>query len=117
MMRIVDEYGNEVSDVDESRGQLTNATVIRQDSAPIDNETKWAWADDDYEEVQVWHEYTEQELDFMSRATLEEVSDALADASDAVSSNAEDVATLSDAIAELSEIVAALVPTDTESEE
>ena len=99
-----------------ANGYYVPVRRVKADATPIDNVTKWAWDDDDYEEVQEWHEYTEAELDLMSRATLEEVSDALADASDAVSTNADDVATLSDAVAELSELVATLVPTETTTE-
>lgn len=115
MMRIIDENGNEVSDVDESKGQLTNATVIRQDAAPIDNETKWAWDDDDYEEVLVWHEYTEEELSERDSVTLDDVTDALADISDTVSANADDLSTISDAIAELSELVANLAGSEVDN--
>lgn len=35
---------------------------IKADAIPIDNETKFAWDDDDYETYQEWHEYTEEEL-------------------------------------------------------
>ena len=107
-MRIIDENGNDIADVDESKGQLTNATIIKSDAAQIDNETKWAWDDDDYEEVLVWHEYTEEELAERGSVTLDDVTDALADISDTVSTSADDLSTISDAIAELSELVATL---------
>ncbi len=35
---------------------------IKIDAIPIDNKTKFAWDDDDYETYQEWHEYTEEEL-------------------------------------------------------
>ena len=35
---------------------------VKEDATPIDNVTKFAWDDDDYVEVEVWHEYTEEEL-------------------------------------------------------
>ena len=41
----------ELEDYDLSLGCLTKATVIKKDAVPIDNETKFAWDDDDYEEV------------------------------------------------------------------
>ena len=107
-MRIIDENGNDVSDVDESKGQLTNATVIRQDAAPIDNKTKWAWDDDDYETVQVYRPYTDEEFALVTKPTVDDVTDALADISDTVSTNADDLSTINDAIAELSELVATL---------
>lgn len=43
-------------------GYYAKETRIKTDATPIDNKTKFAWADDDYEEVEVWHEYTEDEL-------------------------------------------------------
>ena len=36
---------------------------IKMDAKPIDNETKFAWDDDDYETYKVWHEYTAEELE------------------------------------------------------
>lgn len=42
------------TDVDLSVGHLETAYLIREDATPIDNETKWAWADEDYEEVRVY---------------------------------------------------------------
>ena len=46
-------------------------TVIRtkEDAAPIDNITKFAWDDGDYEEVEEWVEYPEEET---GRKTVEE---------------------------------------------
>lgn len=46
---------------------------IKKDATPIDNIIKFAWYDDDYVEVQKWHEYTEEELQrFAESAALEE---------------------------------------------
>lgn len=46
-------------------------TIIRtkEDAAPIDNITKFAWDDDDYEQVEEWVEYPEEEI---GRKTVEE---------------------------------------------
>ena len=95
-------------------GYYRTVTRIKEGAAPIDNETKWAWDDDDYEEAQEWHEYTDAELDQLAKPTLDDVSDALADAAETVSGNADEVQVLSDAIAELSEMVASMMPTETE---
>lgn len=38
---------------------------IKSDAKPIDNETKFAWDDDDYETYKVWHEYTFDELELI----------------------------------------------------
>ena len=43
-------------------GYYYTATRIKEDATPIDNVTKFAWYDDDYETVVLWHEYTEEEL-------------------------------------------------------
>lgn len=43
-------------------GYYYTATRIKEDATPIDNVTKFAWYDDDYETVELWHEYTEEEL-------------------------------------------------------
>ena len=37
-------------------------TVIKPDATPINNITKFAYYDSDYEEVKEWHEYTQEEL-------------------------------------------------------
>lgn len=42
------------SDVDLNVGYLEKARIIRVDATPIDNITKWAWDDDDYEDVMVY---------------------------------------------------------------
>lgn len=98
-------------------GYYAKEIRIKSDVTPIDNVTKFAWADDDYEEVEVWHEYTEEELkqqeDAKAQAEHQELidslPDAVADLSEVVSSNSEDTSGLSDALAELSEIVSTLV--------
>lgn len=43
-------------------GYFYETTQIKEDATPIDNVTKFAWYDDDYETVELWHEYTEEEL-------------------------------------------------------
>ena len=44
----------ELEDYDLSLGRLTKAIVIKKDAVPIDNETKFAWDDDDYEEAMLY---------------------------------------------------------------
>lgn len=55
-MRIVNENFETIkeSEVDLSKGCLITATVIKEDAEPIDDITKFAWDDDDYEEVQMY---------------------------------------------------------------
>ena len=52
-MRILNEQNEELrrSDCDLTIGELRSEVIIRPDAKPIDNETKYAWADDDYEEI------------------------------------------------------------------
>jgi hypothetical protein len=63
-MRIFDKDGNELqeSELDLSLGYLTKGTVIKEGAAPIDDVTKFAWDDDDYEEVQYYHLFSEDPL-------------------------------------------------------
>lgn len=53
-MRVIDEKGQSVTHYDLSAGRLIDAIVIRPEAAPIDNATKFAWEDGDYEKVQVY---------------------------------------------------------------
>ena len=55
-MRYVNEKNEPIqeSDIDLSKGFLSPAKVIREDANPIDNITKFAWDDTDYEDVQVY---------------------------------------------------------------
>lgn len=58
---VYDLNGNVLESYDLSKGSLSTRTVIRTGAVPIDNITKFAWADDDYEEVQVYIPYGEPE--------------------------------------------------------
>ncbi|RHV07204.1 hypothetical protein DXB97_04210 [Firmicutes bacterium OM07-11] len=63
-MRYVNEKFEPITedDVDLEKGYLTTTTAIREDAEPIDNITKFAWNDNDYEEVQVYSLNPEREL-------------------------------------------------------
>lgn len=50
-MRIVDENGLTISNYTPDMGDLIPTIIIREDAEPIDDVTKFAWADDDYEEA------------------------------------------------------------------
>lgn len=52
-MRILDETGTELteSECDLNTGYLRSEIIIRDGADPIDNETKFAWVDEDYEEI------------------------------------------------------------------
>lgn len=53
-MRVVNAAFETLTEYDLETGYLTPAVVIREDAAPIDGETKFAWSDEDYEEVQMY---------------------------------------------------------------
>lgn len=50
-------------------GYYKTAIRVKKDAAPIDNITKFAWDDGDYEQVEEWVEYPEEET---GRKTVEE---------------------------------------------
>lgn len=97
-------------------GYYEKITRIKSDANPIDNKTKFAWDDDDYEEVEVWHEYTQEELNDLSKQQarqeqeelIRSLPDALADLSFEVSDNSISTTDLMDAIADLSTVVSNL---------
>lgn len=59
-MRIVNEHFETITEYDLEKGYLAPALAVREDAEPIDNVTKWAWEDKDYEDVQMYLLYTEQ---------------------------------------------------------
>ena len=63
-MRILDTEGNEITRnaADLSVGTLHTERIIREDAEPIDNEKKFAWADEDYEEILRYEEFTKEEV-------------------------------------------------------
>ena len=44
------------------RGYYETIIRVKESAVPIDDVTKLAYYDDDYETIEVWHEYTEEEL-------------------------------------------------------
>ena len=59
-MRVIDQNGNTITEYDQTNGQLILVKAIREDAEPIDNVTKWAWAEEDWEEVQMYIPTTEK---------------------------------------------------------
>lgn len=53
-MRVVNQKLETITEYDLNKGYLVPATAIKEDAASIDNVTKFAWADEDYEEVQMY---------------------------------------------------------------
>lgn len=62
-MRILNELRQEIKkeDVDLEKCRVYVARIIRPDAVPVDNITKFAWDDEDYEEVQIF-EYIPEEI-------------------------------------------------------
>ena len=56
-MIILNESMEEITEYDAAKGSLTQTVRIRPDAQPIDNVTKFAYADEDYEAVMVYTPY------------------------------------------------------------
>ena len=50
-MRVINQNKETITEYDLTAGKLVPVTVIREGAAPIDNAKKFAWADEDYEDV------------------------------------------------------------------
>lgn len=118
-MRIIDEKTNqEITNPDLSVGVLQAATWAPPEAyATIDNKTKFALDESDYEQVQIYHVWTAEEIEQREAAEqqaehqeiMNALPDALADLSLDVSNGAADTADLQDALADLSIIVNDLI--------
>lgn len=97
-------------------GYYKKVIRIKESATPIDNVNKFAWDNDDYEEIEVWHDYTDEELTSIKeqqaqqeqKELINSLPDAIADLSSDVSNNATSTNDLMDAIADLSAIVSDL---------
>lgn len=58
---VYDLDGNVLENYDLTKGYLQPKTVIKPDAITPDGVTKFAWDDDDYEEIQVYIPYEHQE--------------------------------------------------------
>ena len=61
-MKIYDENDQVIADPDLKVGELRQETRIKPDAVPIDDKTKFAWDDDDYENILRYHIWTQEEL-------------------------------------------------------
>ena len=70
-MRVVNKNFETITEYDLTLGRLVPATAIREDAIPPDNKKKFAYADDDYEQVQMYIPYpvktTKQKIDELKR--------------------------------------------------
>ena len=53
-MRVINQKRETITEYDLMTGRLVPTTVIRAGAMPVDNITKFAWADEDYEDVQMY---------------------------------------------------------------
>lgn len=65
-MRVVNQDLQTIADYDLRKGRLVQAKAVREDAAPIDNVIKWAWAEDDYEDVMMYVEMPEETEEYVS---------------------------------------------------
>lgn len=76
---IYDVNGNVLPEdkVDLTKGYISYNIVIKKDAEPIDNITKFAWNDNDYEEVQVYTPFPKEKLEAMQTPSADEDRDAM----------------------------------------
>lgn len=60
-MRIIDRSGNTLNEYDLELGYLSPSMVIREGAKPIDDIEKFAWDDDDYEEVMIYELFPKED--------------------------------------------------------
>lgn len=53
-MRVVNEKFETITEYDLTAGKLIPTVAVKVDAEPIDNVTKFAWSDEDWEEVQMY---------------------------------------------------------------
>lgn len=58
-MIVLNEAMEEITEYDAAKGSLVETVRIRPDAQPIDNITKFAYADEDYEGVMIYTPYAE----------------------------------------------------------
>lgn len=63
-MRYFNEKGEIISmdSIDLTKGTLVSFQTIKEDATPIDNITKFAWDDNDYEEAQMYVPFLEEDM-------------------------------------------------------
>lgn len=88
-----------------TNGYYTSEVRIKNDAIPIDNITKFAWNDDDYETVEVFVEYTEEEMAEMARHEATSTDTIIADLDDAVCALYEENLALKNTSADLDDAV------------
>lgn len=65
-MRTVNQDLQTITEYDLGKGVLLPARAVKEDAAPIDNVTKWAWAENDYEDVMMYVEIPKETEEYVS---------------------------------------------------
>ena len=73
-MRVINQSFETITEYDLTVGRLVRAFAVKEDAEPIDNVTKFAWADEDYEEVQM---YIPNPIDSTAEPTTDDVLNAM----------------------------------------
>ncbi len=87
------------------KGYYKTTIRVKKDAIPIDNITKYAWNDDDYETVEVFVEYTEEEMAEIVRREVASTDTIIADLDDAVCALYEENLALKNTPADLDDAV------------
>ena len=66
IVRVVDQHLKTITEYELSKGTLVPTRAVRENATPIDNVFKWAWADDDYEEVLMYVETPQETEEYVS---------------------------------------------------
>lgn len=74
-MIVLNEAMEEITEYDATKGSLTQTVRIRPDAQPIDNVTKFAYADEDYEAVMIFAPYAAEETPSTEDTLLELTAD------------------------------------------
>lgn len=79
-MRLVNSNYAEIDreSIDLTKGEIVPAIVIRDDAEPVDNIKKFAWADDDYEKVEMYVEFKQEYYEPTQEQRIAELEEAIA---------------------------------------
>ena len=86
-------------------GYYTTVICIKKDAIPIDNITKYAWDDDDYEEIKEFVKYTEDELNEIKTRENSETDSVINDQDDAICALYEENLALKKTIADIDDAI------------
>lgn len=92
IIRLLNENYEEISeaDIEPEKGRIYTKNVIKPDADPVDDITKFAYADDDYEEVMIYERLSEEVI---MKKHIEELKRKLTDTDYVVIKIAEGVST------------------------